>query len=86
MLELDLVSDLHIDQWDSKLPNLYPCGEIKTFPLSWDIVNHSKILVVAGDISDKLDLSLEYLDKISKNYEKVLFVDGNHEHSLKYPN
>ena len=56
MLELDLVSDLHIDQWDSSLQNLYPCGEIKTFPFNWDKVNHSKILVVAGDISDNIDL------------------------------
>ena len=53
MLELDLVSDPHIDQWDSTLPNLYPCGEIKTFPFVWTKVVHSNILIVAGDVSEE---------------------------------
>ena len=45
----------------------------------------SDILIIAGDISDDLDLSIKYLDNISKLYKKVLFVDGNHEHVNKYP-
>ena len=72
---LDLVSDLHIDQWDLTLSNLYPCGEIKHFPFQWKEVQHSNILVVVGDISDNIDLSLQYLNEISHYYQKVLFVD-----------
>ena len=79
MYFLDLVSDLHIDQWDSNLPNLYPCGEVKNFPFQWNGIVKSPYLIVAGDISDDLDLSLSYLDNISKYYKKILFVDGNHE-------
>ena len=82
---LDLVSDLHIDQWDLTLSNMYPCGETKHFPFQWKEVDHSNILVVAGDISDNIDLSLQYLNEISKYYQKILFVDGNHEHVQSYP-
>ena len=38
------------------------------------------------DISDDIDLSVNYLDEISANYERVLFVDGNHiTHVTKFP-
>ena len=47
--------------------------------------SEAKILVVAGDVSDNLDLSIEYLNEISNFYEKILFVDGNYEHVYRYP-
>ena len=83
----DIVSDLHIDQWDSSLPNLYPCGEISDFPYEFPDTE-SEYLIIAGDISDNIDLSVKYLDFISNNtkYQKILFVEGNHEHVHKYPN
>ena len=40
---------------------------------------------MAGDISDDLNESINYLNEISKYYKKILFVDGNHEHVHKYP-
>ena len=87
MLNIDLVSDLHIDQWDSSLTNKYPCGKIKNFPIDWSkIKEKNNMLVVAGDISDNLDLSIQYLNEISQYYDRVLFVDGNHEHVYRYPN
>ena len=50
-----------------------------------NLKNNSKYLIVAGDISDRLNTSLNYLDQISDYYEKILFVDGNHEHVNIYP-
>lgn len=85
MYSVDLVSDLHIDQWNPKLPNLYPCGKIKNFPMEWKGIDKSPYLIVAGDVSDDLDLTLSYLDDVSKHYKKILFVDGNHEHSHLFP-
>lgn len=85
MLSVDLTSDLHIDQWDPTLENKYPCGVIKNYPIQWEGKIKSKILIVAGDISDQLEFSLDYLDQISKYYDKVLFIDGNHEHVHRYP-
>lgn len=85
-LEINLVSDLHIDQWSLDLVNKYPCGPIKNIPMQWKNPDKAGILIVAGDISDNLEISLDYLNQISKYYDHVLFVDGNHEHVLKYPN
>lgn len=87
---INVASDLHIDQWDSKHNIKYKCGEVKEFPIDWgkivDKNNKNKILIVAGDVSDNLELSCNYLNDISKYYDKILFVDGNHEHVNKYPN
>ena len=82
---LDIVSDLHIDQWDSSLNIKNPCGEVSDVAYEFQKTSN-RILVVAGDISDDIDLSVNYLDEISANYERVLFVDGNHEHVTKFPN
>ena len=84
-LAIDLVSDLHIDQW-SPIINNYPCGPIKNAPMQWKMPQRPSILIVAGDISDTLKISLDYLDSISMYYDHVLFVDGNHEHVYEYPN
>ena len=68
MLNIDLVSDLHIDQWDSSIPNKYPCGKIKDFPIDWSkIKEKNNMLVVAGDISDNLDLDLKQSCKLELN-------------------
>ena len=80
----DVVSDLHIDQWDSSLSGQYLCGKVKDAPYQFP-ESDSRILIVAGDISDNIDLSLQYLNDISNQYDKVLFVDGNHEHVGNYP-
>ena len=46
----------------------------------------NEILIVAGDVSDNLQNTIKYLDDISQYYQKILFVDGNHEHVNAYPN
>ena len=82
--KIDIVSDLHIDQWSTNYKNKYPCGEVKNFPLKFENVQ-SQYLIVAGDVCDNLNESIKYLNEISIHYEKILFVDGNHEHVHKYP-
>jgi predicted phosphodiesterase len=82
---IDVVSDLHIDQWDVSLNIENPCGEVSNSPYKFKETSN-RILVIAGDISDDIDLSINYLNDISANYEKVIFVDGNHEHVSNYPN
>ena len=84
---IDIVSDLHIDQWDPAYKIKYKCGEVKDKPLNWETLNiQNKILIIAGDISDDLDRSVKYLDDVSNYYDQILFVDGNHEHVNNYPN
>ena len=82
--KIDIVSDLHIDQWSSKYTSKYPCGKVSEFPFQLK-KSDSDYLVVAGDISDNLDDSIKYLNYLSKYYNKILFVDGNHEHVNRYP-
>ena len=81
---IDIVSDLHIDQWSFDYNIKYPCGLIKNAPFNNPNTN-SEYLIIAGDISDNIQDSINYLNYISQYYQKVLFVDGNHEHVYKYP-
>ena len=85
-LYIDICSDLHIDQWDTNVFNKYPCGLIKNKPFNFTDQNKSKYLIIAGDISDNLNNSLNYINDLTQYYEKVLVVDGNHEHVYNYPN
>ena len=83
-IKIDIVSDLHIDQWSLKYNIQYPCGEVVEHPFIFRETN-AEYLIVAGDISDTLVDSIKYLDVISKFYRKVFFVDGNHEHAYYHP-
>lgn len=70
-MNLDLVSDLHIDHWGT--PHQF----------DWLHTQQSDTLVVAGDTSDSIDLSCSYLDKLCDYYKTVLVIDGNHEHQTR---
>jgi len=78
VFNVDFVSDLHIESWDTKLHFKHPYGERKN--KKFNIKPSSEILIVAGDISDNIHLSIKYLNHLSKYYNYILFVDGNHEH------
>lgn len=85
--KIDFVSDLHIEMWDPQYNIKHPCGERSNHPLDINIFKNSdsKILIVAGDTSDSLELSIKKMNEIGKYYDKVLFIDGNHEHVDKIP-
>ncbi len=84
MVSCDICSDLHIDQWNTNLEMKYPCGTRTDSEYKWN-KTENKILIIAGDVSDNLDLSIDYIDNISEYYDKILYVDGNHEHVDSYP-
>jgi len=67
-MNFDLVSDLHIDHWG------------RNFQTDWLYNQNSDIVVVAGDVSDSIDITCEFLHKLTNYYSYVLVVDGNHEH------
>ena len=79
------VGDLHIDNWDDTLPNLYPCGKRSYCPIVWEQNDDQSIIVIAGDVSDDIDMTISYINNLTSFYSKVLFVDGNHESCLVYP-
>ena len=59
-LYFDICSDLHIDQWDPSYNVKNSCGLIKNFPLEIQD-SKSKYLIIAGDVSDNIHLSIEYI-------------------------
>jgi len=73
-MKFDLVSDLHIDHWG------------QSYEFDWLHSQNSDILVVAGDTSDSVDITCEYLSKLTHYYDNVLVVDGNHEHQNSMEN
>lgn len=80
---VDIVSDLHIDNWCSNY-NKYPCNNPIHYP--FDYTNpKSDYLIIAGDISDDIDLSIDYVNQLSQYYKHIMFIDGNHEHVAIYP-
>lgn len=66
-LDFDLVSDLHIDRWED--------GQ----QIDWAAKKTSDTLIVAGDISDDLELTVAELRRMAAIYDQVVFIDGNHE-------
>jgi DNA repair exonuclease SbcCD nuclease subunit len=87
MVRFDYISDLHIDYWDENYftkKNLR-LGQVKDFPLDWEDTPRNDMLIIAGDISDDINLSVRYIKKLKTYYKTILFVDGNHEHYKRYP-
>ena len=83
MVQFDYVSDLHIDHWHEEYSSLTPLGLTKNFPMKWKNIK-SEILIIAGDVSDDLELTYQYIVGVIKpHYKKIFFIDGNHEHNLK---
>jgi predicted phosphohydrolase len=68
-LKFDLVSDLHVEYWEK--------------PVDWEALRNNDIVIVAGDVADTLEATKKELERISKAYKTVLYIDGNHEFSEK---
>lgn len=92
-LEFDYVSDLHIDHWDK---DYYFAtddtreGVKKNIPFIFQRPTtfddgQKKILIVAGDVSDDIEVTLSYLSKLRRHYDHIIYTDGNHEHYHAYP-
>src|ERR1700733_9531292 len=64
-LKFDLVSDLHVEYWPK--------------PMDWEALRTNDIVIVAGDVADTLDETRKELERLSKAYKTVLYIDGNHE-------
>ena len=73
-----VVADLHADYWGDSFPNPYPCGTRHHHPLVWGKPNdEDAVLVVAGDVSDNMDTTIQYISSLTTFYNEVLFIDGN---------
>lgn len=64
-LAFDLISDLHVETWDS---------------FDWVGQPTSPYCVVAGDVSRDYEQVRETLEHLGKQYAGVFYIDGNEEH------
>jgi predicted phosphodiesterase len=72
-MKFDLISDLHIDFYQNFST---PVNKI----YDWETEKKNDVLVIAGDCSNDPKITTLVLLEAANFYEKVLFVDGNHEH------
>ena len=85
-MNIDIISDLHEDFWNLKIPSLLYLDKSIDFPLNLAPSPNTDILIIAGNISGDLDISLQFLEHCRHVYKYVLFVDGDKEHHAKLPN
>lgn len=64
-ISFDLISDLHIETWDS---------------FDWTGQATSQFCILAGDVAKDREIVLETLDHLSRCYRMVFYIDGNDEH------
>ena len=98
-MNVDIISDLHIDSWNNNYKSKY-ITTTKHMPFNFEDWQHQNInttnedqstdrslniLIIAGDISDDMITSMKYLNDMHLSYDKVLLIDGNHEHAYKFP-
>lgn len=72
MIKVAIISDLHLDQWETK--GLRPSFLDYTNP------DNADVLIIAGDLHSTIDKTRELAELFLQHYDKVLFTDGNHEH------
>jgi len=65
-MQFDIISDLHVENWSEQI--------------EWKGLGTSLVAVIAGDVSQNMDLAYQTVVEISKHYRHVIYVDGNHEH------
>jgi len=80
MTSIDIISDLHQDYWDMRY-NLIK--DQYHAPFTINPTPGTDILIVTGDVSNDMTLTLEYLKYWKRKYKFVLFVDGAKEHTQK---
>lgn len=73
MLSMDIVSDLHVDYWESN-------------PYDWSANRTSDFVIIAGDVADTIEATLRELRIACQVYKTVMYVHGNHEATAFYGN
>jgi predicted phosphodiesterase len=71
------ISDLHIPNWIRG--NIYTLDEYIEDTGLHNYNNKADILIIAGDIAESINIFEKFIEKISKNYEYVVLVLGNHD-------
>lgn len=77
--KLDYISDIHIDWFKREGCDPIPTIDHLVNTQYSDYDTNSHTLLIAGDISDDINETAEYLFSCKQFYKNILFVDGNHD-------
>ena len=80
-LQIDYISDLHLDFY---IKNSNDIEEFISKNIKPKI--NGELLILAGDITDNLNLLVNFLELLKVNYSKIIFCLGNHEYYNKIEN
>lgn len=69
IVSFDLISDLHIETWDS---------------FDWAGQATSPVCVVAGDVAKDHEILFDVLRHLTTCYQAVFYIDGNEEHKYNW--
>lgn len=72
-MQFDVVSDLHVEHWTE-------------FPYDWKRHKQSDNVIIAGDVADDLQTTVDQLKKACDVYDRVVYISGNHEATQYYHN
>jgi len=76
-MKIDVLSDLHIDNWQNTLRGLNDAN-IDFFIESY-IKPQSDYIVIAGDLGNRASSSLYILSMLKKHYKRIIVTLGNHD-------
>jgi len=73
MTKIQYASDIHVDY------NEYPGNG---YGVGFRLKKSADYLVIAGDISNDILLSIRFLRKVQRteHYKRIVFIPGNHEY------
>ncbi len=79
-MNLDYLSDIHIDLWvDSYAPEYAQRKKIEEFIVPFIPKTPSKILIIAGDIGHNNEQNFILFEILKKYYEWIFWNEGNHD-------
>src|SRR5690349_2043526 len=94
-MKIDICSDMHIDHWwhTTKVlaldgpKTVWHDGSALYVDWAWyrENVGGGDVLIIAGDLSNSIEVATKSLLHASEVYRYVVYVDGNHEHYNKMP-
>lgn len=86
-MKFDLISDFHVEMnVGYNTTRFWKEGEPLHYAWHDDRNEGSDVLVIAGDTANSHDFTFDVVTEASKHYERVLFIDGNHDHYSNHRN
>lgn len=82
-IKFDAISDIHLDFWAKWESNMLKNEKaLDNFIEKLLPENKNELLIIAGDLGHTNKQNKIFLEKLSKEYKKILLVPGNHDYYM----